>query len=174
MASSKHSPPEAPSALRAAVLTVSDRCSAGTAVDESGPALVALLRKQFKGANVSAAVVPDEIDAIQAQIKQWVDEKGVSFVVTTGGTGFAPRDRTPEAVQALIERPAPGLSLAMLSKSLEVCMYACMCACVCVRVRVRVCVCVCVCECVCACVCLCVCPLTLFKASLVLTHPVCR
>ncbi|MDQ4076334.1 MAG: MogA/MoaB family molybdenum cofactor biosynthesis protein [Chloroflexota bacterium] len=108
-----------------AVLTVSDRCASGEAEDQSGPVLVELLQNQLPGARVTdTAVVPDEVAAIQVMIRRWADEQDVALIVTTGGTGFAPRDRTPEAVRPLLDREAPGLVVAMLNTSLAVTPYA--------------------------------------------------
>lgn len=95
-------------AIRAAVLTVSDRCSRGETVDGSGPALVGVLRARL-GAEVSATrCVPDERERIAACLVEW-SRGGVDLVVSTGGTGLAPRDVTPEAARSVIEREAPGL-----------------------------------------------------------------
>jgi molybdenum cofactor synthesis domain-containing protein len=92
----------------AAVLTISDRCSQGDAQDTSGPALVQLLTDTF-GADVrSTKCVPDEIDRIRATIRAWADTH-IDLVLTTGGTGLAPRDVTPEAIAPLLDKPAPNL-----------------------------------------------------------------
>jgi molybdenum cofactor synthesis domain-containing protein len=96
--------------LRAAVLTVSDGVHAGAREDRSGDALDELLSGE--GFAVVRRVVPDEESAIAGAIIKFADE-GVLLVVTTGGTGFAPRDVTPEATRAVIEREAPGLSEAI-------------------------------------------------------------
>lgn len=93
---------------RVAVLTVSDAVSAGGRRDESGPALAAEVERAYPGADVERAVVPDEPEAIAARIREW-SESGVELVLTTGGTGVAPRDRTPEAVRAVIDLEIPGL-----------------------------------------------------------------
>lgn len=98
--------------MRAIVLTVSDRVSAGTAVDESGPAAAAILARL--GFTASVAVVPDGIESVSGFLRQAVSEM-VPLVVTTGGTGFAPRDLTPEATRLVIDRPASGLVEAMRS-----------------------------------------------------------
>lgn len=111
--------------ISCAVLTVSDRGAAGISPDRSGPLLVELLERQLPDAQVVAtAIVPDEIEAIQTVVQQWTDEKDVALIVTTGGTGFAPRDRTPEAIRPLLERETPGLVVAMLSASLAITPYA--------------------------------------------------
>lgn len=100
--------------MRAGVLTVSDRVSRGEAEDVSGPTAIAILAGL--GFDVDWRVVPDEPDEIQGAIREWVDG-GINLIVTTGGTGFSPRDVTPEATAELIERPAPGLVEAARSAS---------------------------------------------------------
>jgi molybdenum cofactor biosynthesis protein B len=92
---------------RAAVITVSDRSHGGLRHDSSGPLLASLLSEL--GFTVGAVVVvPDEVGAVQAAVREAVAD-GVDVVATTGGTGFAPRDVTPEAVRPLLEREAPGI-----------------------------------------------------------------
>ncbi len=95
--------------IRAAVVTVSDRGYAGEREDVSGPVLADLLRAS--GIEVVAqTIVPDEPDQIRQTLVHLTDELGVDLVLTTGGTGFTPRDRTPEATRAVIERETPGLA----------------------------------------------------------------
>ena len=96
-----------PAGARASVITVSDRSHGGLRHDTSGPLLASLLA-ELGFAVGEVVVVPDEIDAVQAAIRSAVDA-GTDVVVTTGGTGFAPRDVTPEAVRPLLERDAPGI-----------------------------------------------------------------
>lgn len=95
-----------------AVLTVSDRCSQGHATDTAGPALVALLRKQWKEALIQTALVPDDEEEIVTRLNQWCS-LDASLILTTGGTGLGPRDHTPEAARRVINREAPGLAEAM-------------------------------------------------------------
>lgn len=96
--------------LRAAVLTVSDRVSAGTAEDASGPAAAAMLAAA--GFEVAAIrVVPDGVVPVSDALRDLA--VSADLVVTTGGTGFGPRDLTPEATRLVIEREAPGLAEAM-------------------------------------------------------------
>jgi len=96
-----------PGGARAAVITVSDRSHGGLRHDSSGPLLASLLGELgFEVGEV--VVVPDEIDAVQAAIRTAVADRN-DVIVTTGGTGFAPRDVTPEAVRPLLEREAPGI-----------------------------------------------------------------
>lgn len=101
---------------RAVVVTVSDSVTAGTREDVSGATAEELLAA--KGYEVvSRVVVPDERDEIEALLVALAEEGGL--VVTTGGTGFSPRDVTPEATRAVIEREAPGLTMLMLKAGLE-------------------------------------------------------
>jgi molybdenum cofactor synthesis domain-containing protein len=95
--------------FRAAVVTISDKGYAGEREDVSGPILAGLLRAI--GAEVVAqTIVPDEPEQIQRALIHLADDLGVDVVLTTGGTGFTPRDRTPEATRAVLEREAPGLA----------------------------------------------------------------
>jgi len=98
-----------------AVLTVSDRCSKGQMTDTAGPAVVHILRRQYPEASVDAAIVPDEEDAIIEKIEQW-SAHGAALVLTAGGTGLGPRDRTPEATRRVIDREAPGIAEFMRSR----------------------------------------------------------
>jgi molybdenum cofactor biosynthesis protein B len=97
------------------VLTVSDGVSAGVREDASGDVLVELLREE--GFDVERAVVPDDVDAIADAIGA-LGDAGVSLVLTTGGTGFAPRDVTPEATRGVVDREAPGLAEAIRADAL--------------------------------------------------------
>ncbi len=100
-----------------AILTVSDRGARGEREDRSGPTLRQVLTG-LPGAHVVAeAIVPDELPAIEQALRGWV-EAGVDLVLTTGGTGFSPRDVTPEATRRVIERETPGLAEAMRTASL--------------------------------------------------------
>jgi molybdenum cofactor synthesis domain-containing protein len=103
--------------LRFAVLTVSDRSSRGERADASGPALIEVI--QSRGWTVThREILPDEISQLREKLSVWADDGGVDIILTTGGTGFAPRDVTPEATKAVIEREAPGLAEAMRAASL--------------------------------------------------------
>jgi molybdenum cofactor synthesis domain-containing protein len=97
--------------VNAAVLTVSDGVHAGVRADSSGDALDELLRGD--GYDVARVVVPDDAGEISAAIRRLVDEDGTLLVLTTGGTGFAPRDVTPEATRSVLDREAPGLAEAI-------------------------------------------------------------
>ena len=109
--------------LRVAILTVSDRSSRGERPDRSGPALVEAVTSNGWQV-VSTEIVPDETVAIQACLLEWSKADVIDLVLTTGGTGFAPRDITPEATQAVIERAAPGLAEAMRAESLKITSHA--------------------------------------------------
>ncbi|XP_042318578.1 gephyrin isoform X22 [Sceloporus undulatus] len=108
--------------IRVGVLTVSDSCFRNLAEDRSGINLKDLVQDpSLLGGTVSAyKIVPDEIDEIKETLIDWCDEKELNLILTTGGTGFAPRDVTPEATKEVIEREAPGMALAMLMGSLNV------------------------------------------------------
>lgn len=96
--------------LRAAILTVSDRCAAGATLDTSGPALAELLHTALGAEIVARACVPDEVARIRAQLSAWArDAPRPDLIVTTGGTGLAPRDVTPEATRDVLERAHPAL-----------------------------------------------------------------
>ena len=101
------------------VLTISDGASQGKRQDLSGEQIRTLLTN-MPDANVSAAtIVPDETDSITAVLRKWSDEQHLNLILTTGGTGLAPRDVTPEATLAVIERSAPGIAEAMRTISLQ-------------------------------------------------------
>ncbi|XP_039598210.1 gephyrin isoform X12 [Polypterus senegalus] len=108
--------------IRVGVLTVSDSCFRNLAEDRSGLNLKDLVHDpSLLGGTIAAyKIVPDEIDEIKETLVDWCDEKELNLILTTGGTGFAPRDVTPEATKEVIEREAPGMALAMLMGSLNV------------------------------------------------------
>ena len=95
-----------------AVLTISDRCSRGEMTDTAGPAVVDLLRREWPDAEIKTGLLPDDEDAIAAELQRLCDN-GAALVLTAGGTGLGPRDRTPEATRRIIDREAPGLAEAM-------------------------------------------------------------
>ncbi|HUI88928.1 MAG TPA: MogA/MoaB family molybdenum cofactor biosynthesis protein [Anaerolineales bacterium] len=102
--------------LRFAVLTVSDRSARGERPDASGPALIEAIRAQGWKL-IRQSVVPDDLNIVRELLESWSDRDDVDVILTTGGTGFAPRDVTPEATRAVIERDAPGLAEAMRAAS---------------------------------------------------------
>jgi molybdenum cofactor synthesis domain-containing protein len=104
--------------IRFGILTSSDRAARGERPDLSGPALAELVCAQ--GWEVKrTAVLPDELNDLRASLTAWADEGEVDIILTTGGTGFARRDVTPEATRLVIEREAPGLAEAMRFESLK-------------------------------------------------------
>lgn len=106
--------------IRIGILTVSDRCSAGLAKDESGPNLKKLVSGELLDGDVIAEdIVPDEVDRIMGVLFDWSDKLRLDLILTTGGTGFAPRDITPEATKRVVSKEAPGLSTLILQKGLE-------------------------------------------------------
>ncbi len=101
------------------VLTISDGASKGERQDTSGENIRTLVA-QIPDAVISAgAIIPDEQEQIAAVLREWSDDKHLNLVLTTGGTGLAPRDVTPEATLAVIERAAPGIAEAMRAISLQ-------------------------------------------------------
>jgi len=109
--------------LRFGILTVSDRSSRGERPDASGPVLVKIV-KERDWLISKVEVVPDNFAILQETLIQWADSGNLDVILTTGGTGFSPRDITPEATQTIIERSAPGLAEAMRTVSLQVTPYA--------------------------------------------------
>ena len=109
----------------AAVITISDKGYRGERVDTSGPNLVQIL--QEKGFDVTyTAIVPDEREMIKAELCKCADELGIALILTTGGTGFSPRDITPEATMAIVERPTPGIPEAMRAESMRITPKGCL------------------------------------------------
>ena len=109
----------------AAVITVSDKGSQGLREDTSGPALVNMLEEN--GYTVSyTTVIPDDFAKIQRELRLCVDEKKLCLVLTTGGTGFSPRDVTPEATEGVLERRAPGIPEAMRAESMKITPMGCL------------------------------------------------
>jgi molybdenum cofactor synthesis domain-containing protein len=96
--------------MKVAILTISDRCSAGQATDRSGPALAEICQRSLGAQIVATACIADEVPAIQRQLRGWADtEPRPDLILTTGGTGLAPRDVTPEATAQILERRHPAL-----------------------------------------------------------------
>lgn len=101
-----------------AVVCISDRCSKGLCEDKSGPLISELI--STCGKTQEYIIVPDEKEEIEKALIYLCDEVKADIVFTTGGTGFAPRDVTPEATMAVIERNAPGIAEAIRMKSMEI------------------------------------------------------
>ena len=109
----------------AAVITVSDKGFRGERADASGPLLCEILKE--KGFDVVyTSIVPDEKEQIQEELIRCADEKGIALVLTTGGTGFSPRDITPEATMEVVERPTPGIPEAMRAESMKITPKGCL------------------------------------------------
>jgi len=114
--------------MRIGILTVSDRCSRGEEQDLSGPFIAgwatehlgACATEHLGACVVRQEIVPDERPDIARTLAAWCDAGNIDLILTTGGTGFAPRDVTPEATRDVIEREAPGLAEAMRSAGLAV------------------------------------------------------
>jgi molybdopterin adenylyltransferase len=104
--------------MRAAIITISTSRARGEGTDESGPALVELAAAL--GAEIAGTeVIPDELDRIESTLRRWSDGERCELILTSGGTGFAPTDVTPEATRAVIDREAPGIPEAMRAVSRE-------------------------------------------------------
>jgi len=109
--------------MRAGILTVSDRSAQRTREDAAGPALAQLLESH--GITVSCrTVVPDEVEEIKRVLVKWSDEEVADLIVTTGGTGLSPRDVTPEATLAVVDRTVPGMAEAMRAESMKITPHA--------------------------------------------------
>ncbi len=110
--------------MRIGILTVSDRGYLGEYRDLSGPAIRALVTERLGASVELEAIVPDQREIIAGTLLVWADEVGLDLVLTTGGTGFAPRDVTPEATLDVITRQAPGMAEAMRAASLSITPHA--------------------------------------------------
>lgn len=111
------------SAITASVLTVSDRSFSGEREDVSGPRIIELLNSAGFSL-VNYAIVPDDMDKIAAKLREWLQSGTSALIFSTGGTGFAPRDVTPEATKQVIERETPGISEYIRRKSAEIASHA--------------------------------------------------
>ena len=109
----------------AAVITISDKGAIGERVDTSGPNLCEILKDRGFDV-VRTAMVPDEMELIRAELVKCADDLGIALVLTTGGTGFSPRDITPEATMAVVERPTPGIPEAMRAESMRITPKGCL------------------------------------------------
>jgi molybdenum cofactor synthesis domain-containing protein len=103
--------------MKVGILTVSDKGARGEREDRSGPAIREMM-EAAGGEIVRTRIVPDEQDEIRAALIDWSDE-GLDLILTTGGTGFSPRDWTPEATKAVIDRETPGIPEAMRRAGME-------------------------------------------------------
>lgn len=111
--------------IRVGILTISDRAYSGEYEDESGPVIREIVETCLPGGQVHLeAVVPDDFMLIKRGLANWCDNAEMDLILTTGGTGFAPRDVTPEATRTVLDREAPGLAEAMRAASLRVTPHA--------------------------------------------------
>lgn len=109
--------------IRFGILILSDRSARGERDDVSGPALARLIEAE-NWTVARQSLLPDDESAIRATLSEWADSGELDVILTTGGTGFAPRDITPEATRAVIDREAPGLAEAMRAASLKITPHA--------------------------------------------------
>ena len=109
--------------MNIAILILSDSCSRGEAIDGSGPALAAWLAERGY-ADVPVTILPDDYEQIKDTLKSWCMAPEVDVVLTCGGTGVSPRDVTPEATRAVVERELPGFGEAMRAESRKVSAHA--------------------------------------------------
>jgi molybdenum cofactor synthesis domain-containing protein len=107
------------SQFQAVVLTISDRCSKGEAEDTAGPAVCDQLQQKLAAHIYETKVLPDEQSQIAQYLRHYSDGHSIDLIVTVGGTGFSPRDVTPEAITEVITRPTPGLDEAMRRVSMK-------------------------------------------------------
>ena len=105
--------------IRIGILTISDRSSRGERDDESGPLIERLVSKSLRCVIEERAIVPDEREEITITLITWAKDLKLDIILTTGGTGFASRDITPEATKDVIEREAPGLAEAMRAQGIQ-------------------------------------------------------
>jgi len=110
-------------AIRVGILTASDRSARGERPDASGPALADRVRAEGWSV-IQTAILPDDRSALAETMRQWADSGLLDVILVTGGTGFAPRDVTPEATRDVIEKEAPGLAEAMRAASLSITPHA--------------------------------------------------
>ncbi len=110
--------------MRVAILTISDRSSRGERPDEGGPLIAQIIRETLKWDPSLTKIVPDDLDQIRDTLVEWCDSDRADLILTTGGTGFAPRDVTPEATKSVIEREVPGIPEALRSASLRITQHA--------------------------------------------------
>ncbi len=101
------------------VLTISDSGAIGARADTSGEKIRELVTQLPESVISAGAIIPDERELIEGTLCEWCDDKHLNLIITTGGTGFAPRDITPEATKAVIDREAPGIAEAMRAISLQ-------------------------------------------------------
>lgn len=109
--------------MKIAVLTISDRGAAGETEDMSGPLIIQIIGERTAWDVFKQEIIPDDRQTIARTLLRWCEEN-VNLILTTGGTGFAPRDVTPEATRQVIEREAPGIAEALRAESLKITRHA--------------------------------------------------
>jgi molybdenum cofactor synthesis domain-containing protein len=109
--------------MKIAILTISDRGAAGESEDKSGPLIAQIISQRTTWNIAQQEIIPDDQPTIARTLLQWC-EAGYNLILTTGGTGFAPRDVTPEATRQVIEREAPGIAEALRAESLKITRHA--------------------------------------------------
>lgn len=109
--------------MNVGILTISDRASAGEYVDRSGPVIAEIIGRLTPWQISQQGIVSDDREGIARTLIAWCDE-GIHLILTTGGTGFSPRDNTPEATRQVIEREAPGIAEALRAESLKITRHA--------------------------------------------------
>lgn len=109
--------------MNVGILTISDRGARGEYEDRSGPLLAEIINGRTPWPVTHRAIIPDDFETIVATLSQWCDE-GVNLLLTSGGTGFAPRDVTPEATRRVIERETPGIAETLRAESLQITRHA--------------------------------------------------
>lgn len=109
----------------AAVITISDKGYRGERVDTSGPNLCEILKNRGYDV-VYTSIIPDDMDMIKTELIKCTDEHRIALILTTGGTGFSPRDITPEATMEVVERPTPGIPEAMRAESMKITPRGCL------------------------------------------------
>lgn len=109
--------------MNVGILTISDRGSRGEYEDQSGPRMAQILQAQTPWHISHRAIIPDEFEDIAQTLIRWCEE-GANLILTSGGTGFAPRDITPEATRSVLDREAPGLAEALRAESLKITRHA--------------------------------------------------
>jgi molybdopterin adenylyltransferase len=109
--------------IKFGVITVSDRSASGQREDSSGPALVEAIHNQ-RWSVIKTVIIPDEFEIIKKTLISWADSNDLDVIFTTGGTGFASRDVTPEATLSVVEKLTPGIPEAMRAESLKITPHA--------------------------------------------------
>ncbi len=105
--------------IKTAVVTISDKGSQGKREDKSGPVIIEML-KEFEAEKSYYNIIPDEIEEIKEELIELANKESIDLILTTGGTGFAPRDVTPEATRAIMEKDAPGIADLMRMETISI------------------------------------------------------